>query len=146
MLDDFQGKDCRTALLNALCNQFLVDGNSEIADKIASAAQVKECTSGTLLFHQGERGSDLCFILSGKASVRVDDEEVATVGVGMHVGEMGLLEPFNGRSASVVAIDTLLLAQVSQARFTEIARFHPEVWRRMAMELAHRLVKAQSKG
>jgi len=146
MLEHYLGKDGRVALLNALRNQFLVDGNADIADRIASAAQVKEYSPGTPLFSQGERGSDLCFILSGKVSVRVDEQEVATVGAGMHVGEIGLLEPFKGRSATVVAIDTVLAAQVSQTRFTEIARFHPDLWRRMAIELARRLVKAQAGG
>jgi len=146
MLEHYLGKDGRVALLNALRNQFLVDGNADIADRIASAAQVKEYSPGTPLFSQGERGSDLCFILSGKVSVRVDEEEVATVSAGMHVGEIGLLEPFKGRSATVVAIDTVLAAQVSQTRFTEIARFHPDLWRRMAIELARRLVKAQAGG
>lgn len=146
MLERFQGKDGRTALLNALRNQFLVDGSSEIADMIASAAQVKEYAPGTPLFTQGERGSDLCFVLVGRASVRVDDQEIATVGAGMHVGEIGLLEPFKGRSATVVAIETVVAAQVSQTRFTEIARFHPDLWRRVAIELARRLVKAQAGG
>ena len=146
MLERFQGKDCRVALLKALRTQFLVDGNSDIADKIASGAQVKEYAPGTPLFTQGERGSDLCFLLSGKVSVRVDEQEVATVSAGMHVGEIGLLEPFKGRSATVVAMDTVVVAQVSQTRFTETARFHPELWRRMAVELARRLVKSQSRG
>ena len=146
MLERFQGKDGRVALLNALRNQFLVDGNSDIADKIASSSQVKEYAPGTTLFTQGERGSDLCFILAGKVSVRVDEQEIATCSAGMHVGEIGLLEPFKGRSATVVAIDTVVAAHVSQTRFTEIARFHPELWRRMAIELARRLVKSQSKG
>ena len=146
MLERFQGKDSRVALLNALRTQFLVDGNSDIADKIAPAVQVKEYAPGTPLFTQGERGSDLSFILSGQVSVRVGDQEVATVGAGMHVGEIGLLEPFKGRSATVVAIDTVVAAQVSQTRFTEIARFHPELWRRIAIGLARRLVKSQVRG
>ena len=146
MLERFQGKDGRVALLNALRTQFLIDGNSDIADKIASGAQVEEYAPGTPLFTQGERGSDLCFLLSGKVSVRVDEQEVATVSAGMHVGEIGLLEPFKGRSATVVAIDTVVAAHVSQTKFTEIARFHPELWRRMAMELARRLVQAQTRG
>ena len=146
MLERFQGKDGRVALLDALRNQFLIDGNSDIADMIASASQVKEYAPGTPLFTQGERGSDLCFILAGKVSVRVDGQEVATCSAGMHVGEIGLLEPFKGRSATVVAIDTVVAAHVSQTRFTEIARFHPELWRRMAIELARRLVKSQAKG
>lgn len=146
MLERFQGKDGRVALLKALRNQFLVDGNSDIADKLASASQVNEYAPGTPLFTQGERGSDLGFILSGQVSVRVDEREIATCSAGMHVGEIGLLEPFKGRSATVVAIDTVVAAHVSQTRFTEIARFHPDLWRRMAMELAHRLVKAQAGG
>ena len=146
MLERFQGKDGRVALLNALRNQFLIDGNSDIADMIASGSQVNEYAPGTPLFTQGERGSDLCLVLAGQVSVRVDEQEIATVGAGMHVGEIGLLEPFKGRSATVVAIDTVVAAQVSQTRFTEIARFHPELWRRIAIELARRLVKAQTKG
>lgn len=146
MLERFQGKDGRVALLSALRTQFLVDGNSDIADKIASGSQVNEYAPGTPLFIQGERGSDLCFILSGQVSVRVDEEEIATVSAGMHVGEIGLLEPFKGRSATVVAIDTVVAAHVSQTRFTEIARFHPELWRRIAVELARRLVKSQGRG
>lgn len=146
MVERFQGKDGRAALLKALRNQFLVDGNSDIADKIASASQVNEYAPGAPLFIQGERGSDLCFILSGQVSVRVDEQEIATVGAGMHVGEIGLLEPFKGRSATVVATDTVVAAQVAGHRFTEIARLHPELWRRIAIELARRLVKSQSRG
>ena len=146
MLERFQGKDGRAALLAALRNQFLVDGNSDIADKLATGSQVNEYTPGTPLFNQGERGSDLCFILSGQVSVRVDGQEIATCSAGIHVGEIGLLEPFKGRSATVVAIDIVVAAHVSQTRFTEIARFHPELWRRMAIELARRLVKSQARG
>ena len=146
MLERFQGKEGRVALLNALRTQFLVDGNSDIADKIASAAQVKEYAPGTPLFSQGERGSDLCFILSGQVSVRVDEREIATCGAGMHVGEIGLLEPFKGRSATVVSIDTVVMVQISAQKFTDIAQYHPELWRRMAIELARRLVKSQTRG
>lgn len=146
MLERFQGKDGRVALLNALRTQFLIDGNSEIAGIIASAIKLRDYPPGTPLFSQGERGSDLFFILAGQVSVRVDEREVATISAGMHVGEIGLLEPFKGRSATVVAIDTAVVAQVAGHRFTEIARLHPELWRRMAIELARRLVKSQSKG
>lgn len=144
MLERFQGKDGRVALLNALRGQFLVDGNSEIADKLASAIQLREYGPGVPLFAKGERGSDLYFIIHGKVSVSIDGREIATVGAGMHVGEIALLEPFKGRSATVVASETVVAALVSQQRFTEIARFHPDLWRRIAIELARRLVKAQA--
>ncbi|MGQ0523895.1 MAG: Crp/Fnr family transcriptional regulator [Betaproteobacteria bacterium] len=144
MLERFQGKDGRVALLNALRGQFLVDGNTEIADKLASAIQLREYGPGVLLFSQGERGSDLYFIIHGKVSVSIDGREIATVGAGMHVGEIALLEPFKGRSATVAASEPAVAALISQQRFTEIARFHPDLWRRIAIELARRLVKAQA--
>jgi CRP/FNR family transcriptional regulator, cyclic AMP receptor protein len=144
MLERFQGKEGRIALLNVLRGQFLVDGNTEIADKIASATQLREYTPGTPLFAQGERGSDLYFIIHGKVSVAVNGREIATVGTGMHIGEIALLEPFKGRSATVVATELTVTALVTQQRFTEIARFHPDLWRRLAMELARRLVQAQA--
>jgi CRP-like cAMP-binding protein len=147
MLERFQGKEGRVALLNALRGQFLVDGNTEIADKLASSVQLREYAPGIPLFSQGERGSDLYFVLHGTVVVHVNDAAIARVAAGMHVGEIALLEPFKGRSATVLAGDTLVVAAlVTQQRFTEIARFHPELWRRLAMELARRLEKAQGGG
>lgn len=146
MLERFQGREGRAALLNALRNQFLVDGSSEIAELIASASQLQEFTPGSPLFTQGERGSHLLFILAGEVSVQVDGEEVATCRAGIHVGEVALLEPFQGRSATVKAKDTVVAAQISGQKFGDIAKHHPELWRRIAIELSRRLVKSQLKG
>lgn len=146
MLERYQGKDGRVALLNALRGQFLVDGNTDIADKLASSVQLRQYDPGIPLFARGERGSDLYFLLHGKVGVAMDGRQVAIVGSGMHVGEIALLEPFKGRSASVTAVDTVVAALITQQRFTEVARFHPDLWRRMAIELARRLVGAQAGG
>ena len=125
MLERFQGKDGRSTLLNALRSQFLVDGNTEVADKLASAAQLREYAPGERIFSRGERG------------------EVAAVGAGMHVGEIALLEPFKGRAATVHVIDATVVAQVSGQKFTEIASHYPEMWRRIGIELARRLVRLE---
>ena len=146
MLERFQGRQGRAALLNALRNQFLVDGSAEIAEMFASASQVHEFRPGSPLFSQGERGSDLIFILAGEVSVQVDGQEVATVRSGMHVGEVALLEPFQGRSATVKAKDTVVAAQISGQKFGDVAKHHPELWRRIAIELSRRLIKTQLKG
>ena len=146
MLERFQGREGRAALLNALRNQYLVDGSSEIAELFASASQVHEYSPGSPLFTQGERGSYLVFILAGEVSVQVDGQEVATVRAGMHVGEVALLEPFQGRSATVKAKDTVVAAQISGQKFGDVAKHHPELWRRIAIELSRRLVKTQLKG
>lgn len=146
MLERFQGREGRAALLNALRNQFLVDGSTEIAEMILAASQLQEFAPGAALFAQGERGSHLLFILAGTVSVQVDGTEVATVHAGVHVGEIALLEPFQARSATVRAKDTVVVAQISGQKFGDIAKHHPELWRRIAIELSRRLVKSQLKG
>ena len=146
MIERFQGNDGLALLMDALRRQFLVDGSSGIADMIASAMHLQEHRQGESLFRQGDRGGDLYFILAGKVSIRVDQREVAVVNAGMHVGEIGMLEPFKGRSASVVAIDTVVAAYITQTRFFEIARVHPDLFRRLAVELGHRLVDTQRRG
>jgi CRP-like cAMP-binding protein len=72
----------------------------------------------------------------------VDEREIAACSAGMHVGEIGLLEPFKGRSATIVATDTVVVVTAQQ--FTEIAKFHPDLWRRIAIELCRRLVRSQA--
>lgn len=144
MKERYLGKDGRAALMNALRNQFLVDGKSAAADMLASAVLVKEFGPGETIFVQGERGSELCFIVEGRATVSLNGREIAVCTAGMHVGEIALLEPFKGRSTTVTAIDTVVVAQVSAQKFYDIAEHHPDLWRRMALELAHRLVNAQA--
>jgi CRP-like cAMP-binding protein len=143
MIERYQGKDGRVALLDAMRAQFLVEGNTEIADMMASAALLKEFTPGTVLFNDGDRGGELFLILCGQVSVRKRDQEIDKVDAGIHVGEIGLMEPFKGRSASVVAVDTVVVAQITLQKFINIANLHPNLWRRIALALAHRLVKTQ---
>ena len=143
MIERFQGLGGQAAVLNELRRQFLIDGNSSIAKILASATQVREFAPGAVLFTEGDRGGDLFFIIGGQVSIRKGEREIATCGAGMHIGEVGLLEPFKGRSASVVAVDTVVVAQISLTKFTDIAEAHPVLWRRMALALAHRLVQSQ---
>jgi len=146
MIERFQGKEGRPVLMDAIRRQFLIDGNAAVAERVASDMMLREYAPGEALFTQGDRGSDLCLILAGKVSIQVDGQQVAEVNAGMHVGEIGMLEPFKGRSASVIAIDTVVAAIVTQRRFLEMSKPHPELWHRLALELAHRLVSAQRRG
>lgn len=143
MIEQYQGKDGRVALLNAMRAQFLVEGSTEIADLLASATVLKEFPPDSILFNEGDRGGEIFFILCGQVSVRKGGRELDTVSGGVHIGEIGMLEPFKGRSATVVAIDTVVVAQIALQRFLNIADIHPVIWRRVALKLAHRLVKTQ---
>ena len=94
MIEKFQGRDGKPQLMDALRRQFLVDGSNDISERIASDMMLREYPAGEAIFKQGERGSDLCLILHGTVSILVDSSEVAVVKAGMHVGEIGMLEPF----------------------------------------------------
>lgn len=146
MIQHFQGKEGLPVLMEALRGQFLIDGNNDIANAIRSEMQLKEFSPGTAIFNQGDRGGDVYLVLAGRVSIRLDQQEVAVVQAGMHVGEIGMLEPFKGRSATVVALEPVVAVHITHQRFLGIAKVHTDLWRRLALELAHRLVKGQQKG
>ena len=143
MIERFEGLQGQAARMNMLRAQFLIDGNTDLAKIIAAATVVKDYLPGAALFSEGDRGGELFFILEGQVSIRKRGRELTQCGAGIHVGEIGLLEPFKGRSASVIAIDTVVVAQITLQKFIDIAETHPNLWRRMALELAHRLVQLQ---
>lgn len=143
MTEQFNGPAGQAALLNGLRRQFLINGNTEVAKKISTIALLKQFAPDAILFTEGDRGGDLFFILAGTVSIRKGEREIATCNADMHVGEVGLLEPFKGRSASVVAVDTVAAAHIPPTKFNEIAATYPDLWRRIALGLAHRLVQSQ---
>lgn len=132
--------------MDALRKQALVDGHSAIAERIAADMILREYYEGEALFSQGERGGELALLLAGKVSIRTDGNEVAVVAAGLHVGEIGMLEPYKGRTATVVVLETVVAALLTQKQFEDMAKAFPELWRRLALQLAHRLARSQHKG
>lgn len=52
---------------------------------------------------------------------------------------MALIDPTARRSASVVVVEQTVLAKVSEASFVSLAEQFPQLWRRLALDLAERL-------
>ena len=88
---------------------------------------------------EGEFTSDIYFILSGKVAIRIKGTQVNERVPGDHVGEMALIDTAHPRSATVTALEKTEVARVSEADFTAIAKDHPEMWRRLCVELGSRL-------
>src|SRR5574338_575482 len=128
------------------CSTRCADSSSSTAIPRSPTSSRPRCNCGSTgrEFRSSRRASEEATSIShGTVVVYVGNDEIARVAAGMHVGEIALLEPFKGRSATVIAGDALVVAAlVTQQRFSEVARFHPELWRRLAMELARRLVNA----
>jgi len=75
----------------------------------------------------------------GRAAVEINGQEMAVREAGNHVGEMAAIDPASPRSASVRAIERVVAARIGEPSFTALATEHPEVYRRMALEIADRL-------
>ena len=74
----------------------------EELQRVADLADDVEAETGALLVDQGRVGQECYVILEGQAGVYANGEHIATVGPGMMVGEMALVE-HRPRNASVVA-------------------------------------------
>jgi predicted nucleotide-binding protein len=69
----------------------------------------------------------------------VNEREIATRGVGEHVGEMAMVDSTARRSATVVAKEHTTFAKMTEAQFSTLAAKNPNLWRRIAVTLVDRL-------
>ena len=138
-IERFSGGPTAPPLLQALGEQYIVHGNAALAAALAKVVTLEEHVQGTRLIEQGKADNHILFILIGEVAIVINGQEIAYRKAGQQIGEMALLNPGTLRSASVIARDTVVTAQVTEADFTAAAATHPETWRRIAAELGDRL-------
>ena len=122
-----------------IANQFLIQGNKELARRIGSVCEIVELAAGELLTEEGDSENDLYMILEGSFGVYFQGAQIATREAGIHVGEMSVVDPGSERSATIAALSTGRVAKVSHIQFAELADSHPILWRGVAVELARRI-------
>jgi CRP/FNR family transcriptional regulator, cyclic AMP receptor protein len=144
MIERFQGESGQRRVVDVLRSSSLTGGNDHLCLAIAERATLAELQKGSALFEQESVGNDVYFVLAGAVSVVVNGRPIATRGTGAHVGEMAIVEPALPRSASIVADSVVVVAQLSEPHWTEIATRFPEVYRNIAKELARRLRQRNS--
>jgi len=144
MVERFQGSEGRPALLDALALQKLVGGDAALADEIATIGGLRELAPGEVLIEQGGEDNDVYLILTGAFDVLVHGRKVARRFANDHVGEMAALQPALLRSATNTATEKSVVVRLTEPQFTSLARKYPEVWRRVAKELAKRLEQRNS--
>ncbi len=88
---------------------------------------------------QGEPDNDVFLVVAGGVSIEINGRRVADRSAGTHVGEMALVDPMARRSATVVAAEPSFTLRLPEYQFSRIAKQYPELWRRIAVELAKRL-------
>jgi CRP/FNR family cyclic AMP-dependent transcriptional regulator len=123
----------------AILNQQCVSHNAALAKALCKKLVLVPLKRGDTLISQGENDNDIFFVLAGKIAIHVNGNELAQRGPQQHVGEMALIDISATRSASAIALEDSVVAKVSEPSFTVIANSFPEIWRRLAIELASRL-------
>lgn len=103
---------------------------------------VREYPKDTMIFAEGQSGSDMFIIQSGEVSITkvVDGNEVtlAVINKGSMFGEMALLEN-KPRSANAIAHSNCRVMVVNHANFNSMVSSQPQLISRLTTTLAERL-------
>lgn len=112
--------------------------SSDELKRVAALSGELNVGSGAVVIDQGDTGVDCYVIVEGDASVRVRDEEVATLHSGDMVGEMALID-HRPRNASVVATSDLRLLRFNSRQFRQLLAEMPKAEERVMTMLTERL-------
>jgi len=129
----------RPQLIAALRRQEFSGGEVAIAEALAAVGTLIEAAKGDVLIVQDGTDNDVYLLIAGKVGIVVNGAEIAHRNAGQHVGEMAAIEPSLPRSASVVALETVVALKLSSANFLEIGGQYPQIGLSIARELSRRL-------
>jgi CRP/FNR family cyclic AMP-dependent transcriptional regulator len=139
LLARFDGDSGRARLRIALKEQVILCGNSSACDEVVQRCKLRELPSNEILIRQDGVDNDIYFVLAGAFAVIVNGRRVAIRRTGQHLGEMAIVDPAARRSATVIASEPSVVAQMSEADFLGLADRFPTVWRLLSRELSRRL-------
>jgi CRP/FNR family transcriptional regulator, cyclic AMP receptor protein len=113
-------------------------------DNFKSNSHVRRYPNKTTIIHEGDKCETLYYIVSGSASVILEDEDgkeavIAYLNPGDFFGEMGLFEKKEARSACVRTKTECEIAEISYANFDTYSRAHPEILYTIGQQMANRL-------
>lgn len=139
MLQRFTGESGRRLRVQALLSQKLIAGNLELAEKLSDSAKFFELSKGKTLIEQNAAENDVYMIITGSFDVLINGRKIARRFPNDHVGEMAAIELTQQRSASVIASEQSVVAQISEAEFSALGSQFPEIYLAVARELSRRL-------
>ena len=110
--------------------------------RVATFAEVTEVGAGAHLVDEGDFSYELMVVREGEARVVRRGEEIARLGAGDVIGEIGVLGR-ELRSATVIADTTMRLVTISHWQIRRLSRTDPELVERIRNVAAQRLNAAQ---
>jgi CRP/FNR family transcriptional regulator, cyclic AMP receptor protein len=122
------------------------DGRRTMAEADSLFAKFgKACPAGTVLFREGDSGSTMFVIHTGKVAivkrVRGDDKTLAVLGPGEFFGEMAILNA-KPRTATAEVLESAQLLEIDAKRFEQMVVSNAEIAVRLIKRLARRLEAA----
>ena len=91
---------------------------------VAQATRPHKFPSGTVIFEQGQPGTELYLVISGQIAIVKNGRTIVTLGPGSNFGEMAMLdEP--SRSASAVATEHAELMVIPREAFFAMLKGNP---------------------
>ncbi len=107
---------------------------------------VVQCPAGKILFREGEAGSHMYVIKSGRIRLRksVHDEEVLVdeLAAGAFCGELALIND-QPRPVTATVVEEASLLKVNAEQFEQMVRKNPDIAMRMLKKMGQRLTEAQ---
>ncbi len=113
-------------------------GNPELAAFVSNDPHIN-LESGQVLFAEGDRPTCMYIVQTGALQIRSGDVVYEEVGPGGIVGEMGLVEKHQTRSATVYALTDSQLAEIDDARFLSLVERTPSFAITVMQSLSRRL-------
>ncbi len=112
-------------------------------ERLLEHCHTKRYANGSRIIHAGDPSTTLYYITRGSVSVMIEDETghemvLAYLNQGDFFGEMGLFEE-EDRSALVIARGECEVAEISYAKFRELAANDPEILLLLAGQMGRRL-------
>lgn len=118
----------------------------EALGQLASTARRRSYRRGEVIFHQGDPGDSLHFLMDGRVKVVLDAETgeeavIAILGPGDCFGELALIDG-EPRSATVETLEPVQTLSLSRPDFMTFLRANPQAAEQMLVALASMVRKA----
>jgi len=116
----------------------------ENVDEFLSHCHRRRYPAKSTLIYAGDKSDSLYYIIKGSVTVIIEDDEgremiVAYLNDGDFLGEMGLFEEQDSRSAWIRAKTECEVAEISYTKFQELTEEHPEFLFALGSQMAKRL-------
>lgn len=112
-------------------------------EMIARHADEVNAPAGTTLLREGDRGLEVMVVLAGEGRVTSGGVDIATVGPGEVIGEIGVVGGLH-RTASVIAVTDMRLLVIFGPEFRTLTNELAEVRQRVLDLIASRLAQGGS--